>query len=62
MEIFEQVAWISWGFVPTLALLEIYERVAKRRKIIPTLKLQSVEKNNSDSLVVGYSPKSEQET
>jgi hypothetical protein len=40
MEIFEQVAWVAWGFVPTLALLEIYERVAKRRKIIPTPKLQ----------------------
>ena len=40
MEIFEQVAWIAWGFVPTLALLEIYERVAKRRKIIPKLQVE----------------------
>jgi hypothetical protein len=40
MEIFEQVAWIAWGFVPTLALLEIYERVPKRRKIIPKLQVE----------------------
>jgi hypothetical protein len=40
MEIFEPVAWIAWGFVPTLALLEIYERMVKRKKVIPTPKLQ----------------------
>lgn len=40
MEIFESIGWIAWGFVPTLALLEIYERKVKRKKVIPTPKLQ----------------------
>lgn len=40
MEIFESVAWLASGFVPTLALLEMYERVAKRRKIIPAHKMR----------------------
>jgi len=40
MEVFGQIAWIAWGFVPTLALLEIYERVARKRKRIPIPKLQ----------------------
>jgi len=32
MEILESVLWIALGFVPTLALLEIYDRVRKRTK------------------------------
>ena len=39
MEIFESVAWLASGFVPTLAFLEIYERIAKRR-IIPAHKMR----------------------
>jgi len=33
MEIFESVACIASGFVPTLLLLEIYERVSRRKAI-----------------------------
>jgi hypothetical protein len=40
MEIFESVAWLASGFVPTLAFLEIYERIAKRRRIIPAHKMR----------------------
>ena len=40
MEIFESVAWLASGFVPTLALLEIYERIARRRRIIPAHKMR----------------------
>ena len=40
MEIFESVAWLASGFVPTLALLEIYERITKRRRIIPAHKMR----------------------
>jgi len=43
MKIFEPVAWIAWGFVPTLSLLEIYIRKVKRKKrVIPTPKLPVV--------------------
>jgi hypothetical protein len=34
MEIFESVAWIASGFVPTLLLLEIYEKVSRRKVIV----------------------------
>ncbi|MGB6673675.1 MAG: hypothetical protein WBE34_14695 [Candidatus Nitrosopolaris sp.] len=40
MEIFESVAWLASGFVPTLALPEIYERIARRRRIIPAHKMR----------------------
>jgi hypothetical protein len=40
MEIFESVAWLASGFVPTLALLEIYGRIAKRRRIMPAHKMR----------------------
>jgi hypothetical protein len=40
MEIFESLAWLASGFVPTLALLEIYERVAKKKRIIPAHKMR----------------------
>jgi hypothetical protein len=33
MEIFESVASVASGFVPTLLLLEFYERMAKRKVI-----------------------------
>jgi hypothetical protein len=39
MEIFESVAWLASG-LPTLALLEIYERIARRRRIIPAHKMR----------------------
>ena len=29
MEIFESVAWVASGFVPTLLLLEVYERIGR---------------------------------
>ncbi len=31
MEIFESVAWVALGFVPTLLLLEVYERMVRRK-------------------------------
>lgn len=31
MEIFESVAWVASGFVPTLLLLEVYERMGRRK-------------------------------
>ncbi len=31
MEIFESVAWVASGFVPTLLLLEVYERIGRRK-------------------------------
>jgi hypothetical protein len=38
MEIFESTLWVALGFVPTLALLEIYDRLRKRtKKEIPTV-------------------------
>jgi hypothetical protein len=33
MEIFESVAWVASGFVPTLLLLEVYERMGRRKAI-----------------------------
>ena len=33
MEIFESVAWVASGFVPTLLLLEVYERIGRRKVI-----------------------------
>jgi hypothetical protein len=32
MEILESILWVALGFVPTLALLEIYDRLRKGRK------------------------------
>jgi hypothetical protein len=32
MEILESTLWIALGFVPTLALLEIYDRLRRGRK------------------------------
>lgn len=32
MEIFESVSWIALGFVPTLVLLETYDRLRTGRK------------------------------
>jgi hypothetical protein len=32
MEILESISWIGLGFLPTLALLEIYDRLTKGRK------------------------------
>jgi hypothetical protein len=38
MEIVESTLWIFLGFVPTLALLEIYDRLRKgRKKDIPAV-------------------------
>jgi hypothetical protein len=31
MEIFESVAWVASGFVPTLLLLDVYERMGRRK-------------------------------
>jgi hypothetical protein len=31
MEILESISWVALGFVPTLALLEIHDRILKRR-------------------------------
>ncbi len=31
MEIFESVAWVASGFVPTLVLLEVYGRLGRRK-------------------------------
>jgi hypothetical protein len=35
MEILESTLWVALGFVPTLALLEIYDRLRKGRKKDP---------------------------
>jgi hypothetical protein len=32
MEIFESTLWVALGFLPTLALLETYDRLRKGRK------------------------------
>ena len=32
MEILESISWIGFGFVPTLAVLEIYDRLRIGRK------------------------------
>jgi len=32
MEILESISWVLLGFVPTLCLLEIYDRLSKGRK------------------------------
>lgn len=32
MEILESISWVAIGFVPTLALLEIYEKIRKGRR------------------------------
>jgi hypothetical protein len=41
MEILESISWVALGFVPTLALQEIYDRLRKGRKKVvgkvPTL-------------------------
>jgi hypothetical protein len=38
MEIFESVLWVALGFLPTLALLETYDRLRKgRKKEIPAV-------------------------
>ena len=34
MEILESISWIGLGFVPTLALLEMYDTLRGRRKTI----------------------------
>jgi len=34
MEILELIAWITLGFVPTLALLEMYDRLRGKKKTI----------------------------
>jgi len=34
MAIFESISWIGLGFVPTLALLEMYDRLRGRKKTI----------------------------
>jgi parallel beta-helix repeat protein len=41
MEIFESVAWVASGFVPTLLLLEFYERMF-RRKVIGKKRVEPV--------------------
>ena len=41
MEIFESVAWVASGFVPTILLLEFYERMA-RRKVIGKKRVEPV--------------------
>jgi hypothetical protein len=41
MEIFESVAWVASGFVPTLLLLEVYERMG-RRKVIGKKRAEAV--------------------
>jgi hypothetical protein len=38
MEILESTLWIAFGFVPTLTLLEIYDRLRKgRKKDVPAM-------------------------
>jgi hypothetical protein len=32
MEILESISWVALGFVPTLALLEIYDKLRRGRK------------------------------
>jgi hypothetical protein len=32
MEILESIAWVGLGFIPTLALLGIYDRLRRGRK------------------------------
>ena len=34
MEILEAIAWIALGFVPMLALLEMYDRLRGKKKTI----------------------------
>ncbi len=34
MEIHQSIAWIALGFVPTLAILEMYDRLRGKRKTI----------------------------
>ncbi len=34
MEILQSIAWIALGFVPTLAMLEMYDRIRGKRKTI----------------------------
>jgi hypothetical protein len=33
MEIFESLAWVASGFVPTLLLLEVYAKMGRRKVI-----------------------------
>jgi hypothetical protein len=48
MEIFESVAWVASGFVPTLLLLEVYERMS-RRKVLDKKKSR-----RSSNIISGY--------
>ena len=41
MEIFESVVWVASGFGPTILLLEVYERMA-RRKVIGKKRVEPV--------------------
>jgi hypothetical protein len=41
MEIFESVVWVASGFGPTILLLEVYERMA-RRKVISKKRVEPV--------------------
>jgi hypothetical protein len=41
MEIFESISWVVLGFVPTLCLLEIYDRLVKGRKK-PAIEMEKV--------------------
>jgi len=41
MEIFESAAWVASGFAPTMLLLEVCERMA-RRKAIGKKRVESV--------------------
>ena len=34
MEIFESALWVALGFLPTLALLETYDRLRKGREAV----------------------------
>jgi hypothetical protein len=47
MEIFESVAWVASGFVPTLLLLEVYERMGRR-------KISGKKKTRSSNIISGY--------
>jgi len=44
MEMVESIAWVVLGFVPTLCLLEIYDRLSKgRKKSVPELEKVSAQ-------------------
>jgi hypothetical protein len=43
MEILESISWVALGFLPTLALLEIYDRLRRgRRKEILIAKVPTI--------------------